>query len=461
MVAMRTTAPSPLRYFSIFIGVAAVSASGFAAQPDFTVVSPQGFQRGTEVEATFSGRRLEDVQELMLYSPGVEVLAIEEAKDNQFKAKLKIAPDCRLGIHAVRVRTASGISDLKTFMIGALPEVAEKEPNNEFEAPQPIESGVTVSGVVQNEDQDFFVFEAKKGQRIVAELEGLRQGRTFFDPYLAILNEERFEVARSDDSALLLQDPVCGLVAPEDGKYIIEVRESAFGGNGASTYRLHVGSFPRPRAVYPAGGKPGETLEVTWLGDPAGPRKETITIPADAPVNYDLFAQDEHGIAPSPNVIRVTDLENALEVEPNNDREHATPFTAPGAANGIIQEEGDVDFFKFPAKKGQAYDVRVYARNPLRSPLDSVLVVRRANGGGIGNNDDSGGPDSYVRFNAPEDEDVILEISDHLKSHPRCSPTDDGTSREAALRGHHHGRAPRQPGGALGVRLAGEFRRRA
>ncbi len=412
---MRLTSRASLCVLASLTGALLIVSAAQSAQPALSVIAPQGFQRGTEAEATFSGSRLADAQQVMLYQPGVEVLSVEEPKDNQFKAKLRIAPDCRMGIHAVRVRTASGISNLMTFTVGALPEVAEVEPNNDFAAPQPIEAGVTVSGIVQNEDQDFYVITAKKGQRITAELEGLRQGRTFFDPYLAILNSERFELARSDDSALLLQDPVCSLIAPEDGNYIVEVRESAFGGSGACTYRLHIGEFPRPRAVYPAGGKPGQTLEVTWLGDAAGPRKETITIPADANGNYDLFAQDEHGIAPSANVIRVADLESALEAEPNNDAAHATPFTGPGAAHGIIQEAGDVDFFKFPAKKGQVFDVRVYARTPLRSPLDSVLTVRRANGGGIGSNDDSGGPDSYLRITAPADEDVLIEISDHLK----------------------------------------------
>jgi hypothetical protein len=33
--------------------------------------------------------------------------------------------------------------------------------------------------------------------------------------------------------------------------------------------------------------------------------------------------------------------------------------------HGIIEAEGDVDFFKFTAKKGQQYDVRVHARKPL------------------------------------------------------------------------------------------------
>ena len=105
--------------------------------------------------------------------------------------------------------------------------------------------------MVENEDVDYFVVEAKKGERLTAELEGIRLGYTFFDPYLAILNANRFELARSDDTPLLRQDCLCSIVAPEDGKYIIQVRESAYGGNGACKYRLHVGKFPRPTAVYP------------------------------------------------------------------------------------------------------------------------------------------------------------------------------------------------------------------
>ena len=33
---------------------------------------------------------------------------------------------------------------------------------------------MTVNGVVENEDVDYFAIEAKKGERITAELEGLR-----------------------------------------------------------------------------------------------------------------------------------------------------------------------------------------------------------------------------------------------------------------------------------------------
>jgi hypothetical protein len=73
-----------------------------------------------------------------------------------------------------------------------------------------------------------------------------------------------------------------------------------------------------------------------------------------------------------------------------------------------------VDYFKFPAKKGQVFDVRVFARQ-LGSPLDPVLNVGVLGGAGIGGNDDSGGPDSYLRFTAPDDKDIAIWVSDHLQ----------------------------------------------
>ena len=56
-------------------------------------------------------------------------------------------------------------------------------------------------------------------------------------------------------------------VKTDEGYHVIQVRESAYGGNGACGYRLHVGTFPRPRAVFPAGGQVGQELAVRFIGD--------------------------------------------------------------------------------------------------------------------------------------------------------------------------------------------------
>jgi hypothetical protein len=82
----------------------------------------------------------------------------------------------------------------------------------------------------------------------------------------------------------------------------------------------------------------------------------------------------------------------------------------------VIGEADDRDCFKFSATKGQQFDVRVYARNVLRSPLDPVLVIRNDKGGQVAANDDSGSPDSFLQFNVPADGEYFVELRDHLKS---------------------------------------------
>src|SRR5262245_7040895 len=155
---------------------AAIGSAAIAVEPSLGSIAPYGVQRGTDAEMIFGGGRLADAKELLFYSPGFTVKSLEATNDGSTKAVVAIAPDCRLGIHAVRLRTATGITNLRTFTVGNLPEVKEAEPNNDFLVPQVIQLNVTVSGVADNEDVDHYVVELKKGQRLSAELEGLRLG---------------------------------------------------------------------------------------------------------------------------------------------------------------------------------------------------------------------------------------------------------------------------------------------
>ena len=84
--------------------------------------------------------------------------------------------------------------------------------------------------------------------------------------------------------------------------------------------------------------------------------------------------------APYPNVFRLSPFGNTIEAEPNDTHDRATPFTPPVALNGVIEKAGDVDYFTFHAKKGQTYDIRVFARQ-IRSPLDPVIALFARNGG--------------------------------------------------------------------------------
>jgi hypothetical protein len=132
-----------------------------------------------------------------------------------------------------------------------------------------------------------------------------------------------------------------------------------------------------------------------------------------------LFAQANGLSAPSPNVFRITALDNVLEAEPNNSHAEAKGQAAapalPAAFNGIIEKPGDEDWHKFSAKKDQRFDLQVFARG-IRSPLDPVLEIFNKDGGGINGNDDNGAnPDSRIGgWVCPADGEYYLRVRDHL-----------------------------------------------
>lgn len=400
--------------------VLVVSASSLAAfSPELGVVLPRGGTRGQQVDLHLHGKYLHEPQEIIFYKPGISVVSLEKVNDKHVKAKVSIAPDAPLGEHPLRLRCKGGVTYMRTFWVGQFPVVREKEPNNEFAKPQVIALNHTVHGTAGTEDEDHYRVTAKKGQRISVEVEGMRLGAVFFDAYVAIMDARRFELATSDDTSLHRQDPFVSVIAPEDGDYTVVVRESSYEGNNNCRYRLHVGTFSRPTAVFPPAAAPGKPTAFRMIGDPAG----DYTINA-APTGKDgdmfaLFAQRDGLSAPSPNPVLLSSLPFANEQEPNNESKQATPakaLAAPCAFHGIISRQNDIDWFRFSAKKGQNLRIRVRARS-LRSPLDSVIIVRDAKGKQLSRNDDQGqgGLDSVVDFRPPADGEYRINIRDHLR----------------------------------------------
>ncbi len=394
-----------------------------ADEPTISLFNPPGVQRGTETEILITGVRLADSRELLIY-PGsanaahlpanrIAVTSLAAEGDSKVKVKLNVPADCPPGLYAVRMATETGISNLRYFGVSPMPQVEETEPNSDFAAPQSIQLNTTLNGVIKTEDVDYFAIDLTEGQRFTIELEGLRLGTEFFDPTIAILDENRFELVSSDDAPLLQQDCVCSLKAPKTGRYIIEVRESSFGGNDRCQYRLHIGDFPRPLAIVPAGGRPGELLDAKIFDASGESWQEKIQLP-DAIGEFDYVSTRDGKTAPSANKLRVVDLPNVLEQEPEPEHAAITAVAAPVAFNGVLQEPGDVDWFKIVGKKDQQLDFTVYARRTLRSPVDSWLEIHKSSGGRLAANDDAGGPDSVQTFKFPEDGEYLIAIRDQL-----------------------------------------------
>ena len=403
-----------MRYFPLLLLIGSCVLS--ATEPLISSLLPRGGQRGTQQEVVISGNRLQDAQEIFFYDDEIVAGDLKMDSGKKITTTFSISPNAKFGQHEMRVRTLQGISKLVTFWVGPYPNDPEKEPNSSFEEAQEIQLNSTINGVALNEDVDYYEINATKGQRISAEVEAIRLSGPLFDPYLAILDENFFEIASSDDSELLLQDSTISIIAPKTGKYFIEMRESSYRGSNSYRYRLHVGSFPRPRVVVPSGGQAGKSVEFTFLGDPKGPFKKTITLPDDG---SDILAYhpEENGLfAPSPNNIKISNFPSIQEVEPNNGIKEATKthLSIPLGFNGVIDKEGDIDYFRFQAKKGDRYYIKAHARS-VASPLDPVLNLYHGDGKSIRGNDDGGnGPDSLITQTFPKDGEYVLRITDHL-----------------------------------------------
>ena len=403
-------------WFAAFLALLSAS-SVLASSPEANALSLVGLQRGTAIEISISGARLGDAHSLLFYRPGLSASSITKVDDNNIKVTITATQDAACDLHPFRVVTNTGLSNMRLLNVSALPSVSEKEPNSEFPTAQEIPYNSTVDGVVLNEDVDYFAVELKAGQQMNVELEGLRHAylNDFFDPYVAIYDAKRFEITASDDSVILQQDCLCSMVAPADGRYIIEVRESSFGGNERARYRLHVGGFPRPVAIVPSGGPPGQPLVATCIDLLGNQWQETFEMPAQPSDSFRIWSKKDGQLAPSPNYLSVNAIPNVMESEPNEDHNTiASSSPVPVAFNGILEKEKDRDCWVFKAKKDQQLEIRVHARRPMRSNVDSVLQILKMGGGALAGNDDSNGPDSYLQFKVPEDGKYGLCVSDHL-----------------------------------------------
>lgn len=400
-------------------------SSADAAQPVLTRMEPMGVVRGQTTKVILHGDRLGDAHQVLFDKPGLSVTEVKPIDAKQVEITVVAEETIAPGLYPLQLVTKSGLSNLRLMGVGAIPVVKEVEPNSDFETAQKIDLNCTIEGTITFEDLDHFEVELAEGQTLHVEVEGMRLSYDYrnriFDPYVAILDAGRFELADSDDSPLLQQDPLLTFTAPQAGTYKILLRDSSFGGHDLAHYRVHIGTFPRPIAVIPAGGKPGDVLTATLVhptGNPDAPLLTTaqVQLPSERTDRFPVVTQNEQGISPSPNWIRVNDLPVTVESEPNDDLRKGNPATGPGAFCGVIGQPGDVDFFSFEATKGQKYLVRVFARGTLRSPLDSVVNVYNPQFRSIAGNDDEGRkPDSFVEFTPAEDGLHTVRITDSLR----------------------------------------------
>jgi hypothetical protein len=397
---------------------AALAAASAAATPTIGRIEPAGAPAGAEVEIRLVGDDLDEARELLFEEGRIAVTALAGIDAKTVKASLRVPADCPPGAHRLRIRTADGLSELRTFRVGGFAQVAEVEPNDAPAAAQVVTLGRTVTGVVKGEDVDCVRVRLAAGQRVAAAVDAMRLDQEMFDPHLELVDSRGFVVSACDDHPLLGPDAMLAATAPDEGDYVIRLRESAYGGSDGCVYLLHIGDFPVPHLAWPPAVPPGAEVEVEWLGDLAGPFRQTLRVPDAVPSTgvAEILPERDGRTSPVGVPLRVSALAAAAESEPNDEPPKATRAVAPAGCLGRLEKAEDVDWFRIEAPKGTAWHVRGWGRR-LGSPIDLVINVHRddAKRERITGNDDADGPDSAARLTVPDQGSFLLRVTDHLR----------------------------------------------
>ena len=399
---------------SSLVGLASV-AQASAASPTVESVVPAVGHRGGEFTVVLSGGRLKGAGELLLYGKGLTCKALEVVSDNEVKATLAAAPDCRIGAHPFRLRTPGGLSEMKVVHVTPFPVIEESEPNDDPKQATAVPPNATISGVIDSGDVDSVVVTLRKGQRLSAEVEAIRLGGEMTDMVLTVIGPGGRQVVQVDDTPTTRQDPFASFVAPSGGRYIVQVRDTAFGGGPTSTYALHVGDFPRPKGVFPPGGQAGKDARLKLLGEGGDSAFEVVSLPGDAGPWWDYYPKLEGSTAPTPTPLRVRPYPGVEEADltetapPQPDQ--VKPYDWPVAFHGVLAGPGDVDAFAIQARAGELIQVEAFGER-IGSPIDSIVEIRDPEGDLIGRNDDDACHDSRIVFKAESEGTYRVDISD-------------------------------------------------
>lgn len=339
---------------------------------------------------------------------------------------VQIAADARPGNRELRLWTPRGFTNPICFQVGVTPEKSEKEPND---PPVPVTAvydlPVLFNGQIMSGDADRFRFRARQGQSLVIEAQA-RQIIPYmadavpgwFQAVLTLYDSNGRELVYADDYRFS-PDPVIFYKVPQDGEYIVEIRDAIYRGREDFVYRLYVGEKPFITHVFPLGGRSGVKSAVSIAGWNL-PEKFLLldTEPGGGFIRQ--TALYNNGLYSNTVSYAVDDLSESAEKEPNDTIRTVQNVTLPQTVNGCIAKPGDVDMFRFECRAGYELAAEVYARR-LSSPLDSLLRLTDVSGSVLVWNDDNEDrgtglnthhADSYISFTIPADGTYFVQLSD-------------------------------------------------
>jgi len=340
--------------------------------------------------------------------------------------RVSLPKDAEPGVYLIRLCTRSGASEPLRFHVSPWKEIVESEPNDHGEANVVKDKlPMVINGQIMSGDVDRFKITAKKDQQLVVAVLArelmpyLADGVPgWFQATLRVLDASGREVAYVDDF-WFHPDPVLAFKVPQDGDYIIEIKDAIYRGRQDFVYRIIVGEIPFVTGLFPLGGRIGDESRVTLTGWNLPEQKWSFGSLQGEPGVRQLLLPKWVQI-PRSVPFAVSDWPEVLESEPNDSQANAQKLNTGTIVNGRIDKPDDKDVFMIEGRAGQTIVAEVLARR-LYSPVDSILRITDENGQVVAVNDDtedkSAGllthyADSFVEAKLPKQGKYFIELTD-------------------------------------------------
>gem|GEM_PF-1040921 len=331
------------------------------------------------------------------------------------------------GIMELRVVTPGGVSNPRRVLLTNRAVLEEKEPNDSPENGQLLGTEAVAAGVISaTTDVDYFRFQGKKGQRVLARL-ATSSLESRLPGALEIIGPDNRVLAQARDR--VDADTLLDLRLPVDGEFTVRV--FSFGhveGGPDAFYLLRLAAGPEVESVHPlvqspGGGEclvfghglPGGTqvagrrdgLEQARLTlKPVGEEAEPLGGLAGGLLPLRPFRFDGGPVIRLP--VSDTVWVEGQEPADNNSADKAIPLTLPTVVAARLEKPGDRDFFSFEGKKGEPVWLELLG-DRVGTRLDFVFTLKEA--GETASREIDDGPEPLHNpwfFNRTEDPAILF-----------------------------------------------------